>query len=86
MLEFRLSIKNLLGAKLRTFLNLFGLSISFVVIILLNSLMDGWDAQAKKDSVEWEYGNGHLLNENYDPLDSFSILDGHAQIPDNANI
>lgn len=85
MLEFRLSIKNLLGAKLRTFLNLFVLSISFVVIILLNSLMDGWDAQAKKDSVEWEYGSGHLLNENYDPLDSFSILDGHAQIPDNAN-
>jgi len=85
MLEFRLSIKNLLGAKLRTFLNLFVLSISFVVIILLNSLMDGWDAQAKKDSVEWEYGSGHLLNENYDPLDSFSILDGHAQIPDNVN-
>lgn len=81
MLEFKLSIKNLLGAKLRTFLNLFVLSISFVVIILLNSLMDGWDDQAKKDSINWEYGYGHLINNNYDPLDPFTINDGHSKIP-----
>ena len=29
--------------------------------------MDGWDDQAKKDSINWEYGYGHLINNNYDP-------------------
>jgi len=82
-LELKLSIKNLLGAKLRTLLNVLVLSISFVVIILLNSIMDGWDAQAKKDSIEWEFGKGQLLHNQYDPNDFFSILDGHGQIPEN---
>ena len=85
MLELKLSLKNLLGAKLRTFLNVFVLSLSFVIIILLNGLMDGWDAQAKRDSIAWEYGNGHLLHKNFDPLDPFSILEGHGSIPKGVN-
>ena len=44
--------------------------------------MDGWDQQAQKDSIEWEFGNGHLINENFDPLDPYTILDGHGQIPE----
>ena len=80
-LEFKLAFKNLFGAKLRTLLNVFVLSFSFVIIIFLNSIMDGWDQQAQKDSVEWEFGEGHLLHNDYDPLDSYTILDGHGQIP-----
>ena len=80
-LEFKLAFKNLFGAKLRTLLNVFVLSFSFVIIIFLNSIMDGWDQQAQKDSVEWEYGEGHLLHNDYDPLDSYTILDGHGEIP-----
>ena len=80
-LEFKLAFKNLFGAKLRTLLNIFVLSFSFVIIIFLNSIMDGWDQQAQKDSVEWEFGEGHLLHNDYDPLDSYTILDGHGEIP-----
>ena len=80
-LEFKLAFKNLFGAKLRTLLNVFVLSFSFVIIIFLNSIMDGWDQQAQKDSVEWEFGEGHLLHNDYDPLDSYTILDGHGEIP-----
>ena len=80
-LEFKLAFKNLFGAKLRTLLNVFVLSFSFVIIIFLNSIMDGWDQQAQKDSVEWEFGEGHLLHSDYDPLDSYTILDGHGEIP-----
>ena len=80
-LELNLALKNLFGARLRTLLNVLVLSFSFVIIILLNSIMDGWDQQAQKDSIEWEFGNGHLINEKFDPLDPYTILDGHGKIP-----
>ena len=81
-LELKLAFKNLFGSRLRTLLNVLVLSFSFVIIILLNSIMDGWDQQAQKDSIEWEFGNGHLINEKYDPLDPYTILDGHDKIPE----
>ena len=81
-LELNLALKNLFGARLRTLLNVLVLSFSFVIIIFLNSIMDGWDQQAQKDSIEWEFGNGHLINESFDPLDPYTILDGHGQIPE----
>ena len=81
-LELNLALKNLFGARLRTLLNVLVLSFSFVIIIFLNSIMDGWDQQAQKDSIEWEFGNGHLINENFDPLDPYTILDGHGKIPE----
>ncbi len=80
-LAFTLSIKNILGAGLRTFLNVFVLSFSFVVIIGLQGVMDGWDDQARRDSIDWQFGQGQLIHENFDPLDSFTILDGNGPIP-----
>lgn len=82
-LTFNLALKNLYGSGLRTLLNVLVLSLSFVIIILLNSVMDGWNAQAKKDTIAWEYGTGQLQHKNYNPLDSFTILDGHGPIPKN---
>ena len=61
-LELKLAFRNLFGSRLRTLLNVLVLSFSFVIIILLNSIMDGWNQQAQKDSIEWEFGNGHLIN------------------------
>lgn len=80
-LAFKLAYKNLFGAGLRTFLNVLVLSFSFVIIILLNSIMDGWDQQAQSDSIAWEFGEGHLIYEKYDPLDPYTILNGHSSIP-----
>lgn len=77
-LAFQLAYKNLIGAGLRTWLNAGVLSFAFVVIIFYNGLIDGWNEQAKIDGINWEWGNGHLLHENYDPYDAFSIEDGHA--------
>jgi len=82
-LALKLAFKNLWGAGTRTVLNVLVLSFSFVIIILLNSIIDGWDQQAQKDSIAWEFGEGHLLHKQYDPLDSFTILDGHGPIPKN---
>ena len=83
-LAFQLAYKNLVGAGLRTWLNVIVLSFSFVMIIFFNGMMDGWNQQAKKDTVAWEYGNGHLLHEKYDPFDPFSLQDGHSEIPPNS--
>lgn len=81
-LAFQLAYKNLIGAGLRTWLNVGVLSFSFVIILFYNGLIDGWNKQARRDTIAWEYGNGHLMHENYDPLDPFSLLEGNGDISD----
>ena len=77
-LAFKLAIRNLLGAGLRTWLNVIVLSFSFVVIIWMKGMLVGWDRQAKTDMEQWEIGNGQLWNENYDPYDIFTLDDSHT--------
>lgn len=78
-LAFQLAYKNLMGSGLRTWLNVGVLSFAFVIMIFYNGLIDGWDQQAKLDSIAWEYGHGQLLAESYDPFDPFTLQDGHAE-------
>lgn len=77
-LAFQLAYKNLVGAGLRTWLNVGVLAFSFIIIIFYNGLIDGWNEQAKHDSIAWEYGAGQLHHKDYDPFDPFSILEGHG--------
>lgn len=79
-LAFHLAYKNLMGAGLRTWLNAGVLSFAFVVIIFYNGLIDGWNEQAKIDGINWDYGYGHLLSDNYDAYDAFSIQDGYGEL------
>jgi len=72
-----------MGAGLRTWLNVGVLSFAFVVIIFYRGLIDGWNQQARRDSIAWEYGHGHLLHADYDPTDPFSVQDGHGILPRN---
>lgn len=80
-LAFQLAYKNLIGAGLRTWLNVIVLSFAFVVIIFYNGMIDGWNEQAMNDSIAWEYGQGQLINDKYDPLDPFTLQDGHGKLP-----
>ena len=77
-LAFQLAYKNLIGAGLRTWLNVGVLAFSFIIIIFYNGLIDGWNEQAKYDSIAWEFGEGKLLHADYDSFDPFTILDGHG--------
>jgi len=79
-MAIRLAIRNLLGAGLRTWLNVIVLSFSFVVIIWHKGLLDGWDNQARNDMISWEIGGGQLWNERYDPYDPFTLEDSHGEI------
>ena len=81
MFEFKLAYKNLVGAGLRTWLNVGILSFAFVLIILFNGILDGWNEQARRDTIAWEIGEGQLRFNEYDPYDPFSILDGHGVLP-----
>ncbi len=81
-IAFQLAYRNLMGAGLRTWLNAGVLSFAFVVIIFYNGIIDGWNKQASVDGVNWAYGNGNLLNENYDAFDPFSLQDGHGILPE----
>ncbi|MDH5380083.1 MAG: FtsX-like permease family protein [Cyclobacteriaceae bacterium] len=80
-LAFILAFKNLIGAGLRTWLNVGILSFAFVLIIFYNGLLDGWNEQARRDTIDWEIGQGQLHFSSYDPYDPFTILDGHGVIP-----
>ena len=80
--SLKLAVRNLLGAGLRTWLNVTVLSFSYVVIIWYNGLMDGWNTQAKYDMINWEVGKGQLWHQEYDPYDPFTIEDSHGVIPE----
>jgi ABC-type lipoprotein release transport system permease subunit len=67
-----------MGAGLRTWLNVGILAFTFIVIIFFNAYLEGWNLQAQRDSVKWEYGQGQLRHQAYDPLDPFTLTDAHA--------
>jgi len=82
MLSIKLAYRNLVGAGLRTWLNVFVLSFIYVLIIWHYGILDGWNHQANKDMKAWEVGNGQYWHQNYDPYDFFTLEDSHAQIPE----
>lgn len=79
---FKLAYRNLIGAGLRTWLNVVVLSFSFVIIIWMKGILAGWDRQAKTDMISWEIGQGQYWHNLYDPYDPFTLQDSHAPIPD----
>jgi ABC-type lipoprotein release transport system permease subunit len=81
ILAIKLAYRNLIGAGLRTWLNVIVLSFSFVVIIWMKGIMTGWDHQAKTDMTNWEIGGGQYWQNNYDPYDPFTFNESHAPIP-----
>jgi ABC-type lipoprotein release transport system permease subunit len=82
-LAIKLAYRNLIGAGLRTWLNVIVLSFSFVVIIWMKGIMAGWDQQAKTDMQNWEIGSGQLWHKNYDPYDPFTLNDSHGPVTEN---
>jgi ABC-type lipoprotein release transport system permease subunit len=80
-MSIKLALRNLLGAGLRTWLNVIVLSFSFVVIIWHKGFLDGWDRQAKTDMIAWELGGGQYWEKHYDPYDPFTLSDSHGPVP-----
>ncbi|MFC1799860.1 ABC transporter permease [Candidatus Eisenbacteria bacterium] len=80
MLTVKLAFRNLIGAGLRTWLNVFVLSLAFVMIIFVQSLIKGMGDYAVEISVDYEYGGGQYRHELYDPYDPLTLEDSHAAL------
>jgi len=82
MIAFKLAIRNLLGAGLRTWLNVIVLSITFILILMIHGFIQGWNKQAMNDMKEWEVGGGQYWHTEYDPHDPFTLEESHRDIPE----
>lgn len=82
MLAIKLAFKNLMGAGLRTWLNVIVLSFAFVLMIFYNGLIDGWNRQARNDTQDWEIGNGQFWHPTYDKFDPYTIAESNEIISD----
>lgn len=76
-----LVLRNLIGNGLKTWLNVFILSISFVLIIFMQGILQGWDKQAINDTKKWEIADGQYWNAKYDPYDPFTLDSASNKIP-----
>lgn len=85
MTTLKLAFRNLVGAGLRTWLNVIVLSFSFVVIVWHKGILNGWDRQAQTDMTEWDIGGGQYWHKNYDTYDLFTITDSHGILPNVLN-
>ncbi len=81
MTVLKLAVKNLLGAGLRTWLNVFVLSLSFVLIIFTQGLLEGMNKQAEQAMIAAEVAGGHVQHPAYDPYDPLSLTDAHGPVP-----
>jgi len=77
----RLALRNLLGARIRTWLNVAVLSLSFVAIIIFQGIFRGLDEQGSKFKIESEYGGGQYWQQDYDAFDPLTLQDAHDKVP-----
>lgn len=80
MLLFKLAFRNVIGAGLRTWLNVVVLSLSFVTIIGMQGLYKGMQYQSEDAMIRVEYAGGQYWHSAYDPYDPFTLEDSHQPV------
>jgi ABC-type transport system substrate-binding protein len=65
---FRLALRNLLSAGLRTWLNAAVLSLVFLAILTAQALLKGMNEQTERAMVATEYGGGQFSHPEYDRI------------------
>lgn len=85
MVILKLAYRNLKGAGIRTWLNVFVLSVAFLAIIYLKGMYNGMQDQSIRISEDTYYGSGQIWCEQYDPYDPLSLPDAHGVIPEAYN-
>ncbi len=78
---FNIAIKNLLGAGIRTWLNVFVTSVSIFMIIFSSGMYSGMREHAMNVSIDTEIAGGAYWHPKYDPYDPTTFEDSHAQTP-----
>lgn len=80
MMIIKLAFRNLIGAGLRTWLNVFVLSLAFVVIIWMQGFIEGMNRYAMSAKTDAEVGGGQYWHQTYDPYDPLTLEDSHAPL------
>ena len=78
---FKIALKNLLGARLRTFLNVLVTAFSFFLILFMSAMYDGMLQHAKQVTMDTEIAGGAYWHPEYDPLDPLTFEDAHSVPP-----
>jgi len=78
---FNIAIKNLLGAGIRTWLNVFVTSVSIFMIIFSSGMYSGMMEHAMKVSIDTEIAGGAYWHPKYDPYDPITFENSHSKIP-----
>lgn len=81
MLIFKLAFRNIVGAGIRTWLNVFVLSLAFVAIIWSQGLLEGMNKQVMDALIDMELGGGQYWHKVYDRYDPLTIDDAHGPLP-----
>jgi len=81
MVTLKLAIRNLIGAGLRTWLNVIVLSFAFLAIITTQGLLQGMNEQAARAMIEAEVAGGQFWHPGYDPYDPLTLEEAHGPIP-----
>jgi putative ABC transport system permease protein len=82
MLIIKLAVRNILGAGLRTWLNVFILSLAFLTIVGVQGLLQGFNQQAMDAMIDMELGGGQFWHRRYDRYDPLSIENAHEKMPE----
>ncbi|MBD3304825.1 FtsX-like permease family protein [candidate division KSB3 bacterium] len=82
MLIPKLAFRNIIGAGLRTWLNVLILSIAFVAIIWTQGMLQGMNNQAMTAQIDTEYGGGQFWHQAYDPYNPLTLDEAHAPLSD----
>ena len=77
----KIALKNLLGARLRTILNVFVTAFSFFLILFMSAMYDGMLQHAKQVTIDTEIAGGAYWHPEYDPLDPMKLEDAHSVLP-----
>lgn len=85
MLLPKLAYRNLLGAGLRTWLNVGVLSFTYVLIIWHQGIFTGMYRQTSFDTIKDQIGGGQYWHKNYDPFDPLTLEDSHGPVPHELN-
>lgn len=77
---FKLAYRNLVGAGVRTWLNVGALSFGFVIVIWMQGLYEGMLQQMTTATIDGQYGGGQYWHEAYDPFDPLTLDEAHGEI------
>ena len=81
MTLIKLAFRNLIGGGTKTWLRVAVLSLSFVMIIAVQGLIEGMNQQATQAMVAADIGGGQYWHEKYDPQDPLGLPDAHGAMP-----